>query len=115
VVLVIRGTSQQFKFSIPYNYEDLTDVRIAFWQEDNHGTEDYTLPIIKTKNDCTSNPFGTILYVTLNSKESLAFATDRKAFVQMRATTIDGFTFGCRKKSFTVHTINEELLPDEEV
>lgn len=112
---MIRGTNQQFKFSIPYNFDDLTDVKIAFWQEENSGTEDYALPIIKTKNDCTANAFGTVMYVTLNSKESLAFVVDRKAFVQMRATTVDGFTFGCRKKPFTVYPINEELLPDEEV
>lgn len=112
---MIRGTSQQFKFKIPYNFNDLTDVSIAFWQENNQGTEDYTLPIKKTLNDCTSNAFGTILYVTLNSKETLAFCVDEKAFVQLRATTVDGFTFGSRKRLFTVYPINEELLPDEEV
>lgn len=112
---MIRGTSQQFKFSIPYNFDELTDVRVAFWQDNNPGTEDYALPIIKTLNDCTTNSFGTVIYVTLNSKESLAFLTDRKAFVQMRATTVDGFPFGCRAKPFTVYPIKEELLPDEEV
>lgn len=112
---MIRGTNQQFRFSLPYNYNDLTDVSIAFWQENNPGTEDYALPIVKTLSDCTSNQFGTILYVTLNSKETLAFCVDRKAFVQMRATTVDGFTFGSHIKPFTVYPINEELLPDEEV
>ena len=112
---MIRGTNQQFKFDMPYNYEQITDISIAFWQDNNQGTEDYALPIVKTLNDCTSNPLGTILYVTLNSKETLAFLADRKAFVQMRATTADGVVFGSHIKPFTVYPINEELLPDEEV
>lgn len=111
---MIRGTSQQFKFKLPYEFSKLTEVNIAFWQDNNQGTEDYALPIIKHLGDCTPNALGTVMYVTLNSKETLAFDTDKKAYVQLWATTVDGFPFGSREKPFTVYPINEVLLPTSE-
>jgi hypothetical protein len=106
---MIRGTSQQFKFELPYQYEQLTEAKIAFWQENNQGTQDYELPILKNLDDCVPNGSGTAMYVTLNSKETLAFECDRKAFVQLWASTANN-SFGSREKQFTVYPMNSVLL-----
>ena len=106
---MIRGTSQQFKFKLPYQYEELTEVNVAFWQEGNQGTQDYKLPILKHLEDCSPNNDGTALYITLNSKETMAFECDSKAFVQLWATT-SNHSFGSREKQFTVYPINPALL-----
>lgn len=107
---MIRGIGQQFRFSLPYgsqyNFNRLSDISIVFWQDDM--LEDDI--VVKHLYDCTVSEYGTILYVTLNEVDSLKFTSDRKAYVQMKASTIDGDTFGTKKRPFTVYPIHEALL-----
>ena len=109
---MIRGTTQQFRFELPYHYSELVNLKIAFWQEDNQGTGDYKLPIIKSiENDdkIDISDDGNAVYVTLNVKETLAFECDKKAYVQLWATTQTN-AFGSHAKQFTVYPMNSVLL-----
>lgn len=107
---MIRGMGQQFRFSLPYgsqyNFNRLKDVKIVFWQDDM-SEEDI---VVKSLYNCTVSEYGTVLYVTLNETDSLKFKTDRKAYVQMRAITIDEDAFGTKEQPFTVYPIHEALL-----
>ena len=108
VVNLIRGTCQQFEFQIPYTCDQLDAVRITFWQADSSGTEDYTLPLIKTKDDCKLDVAPNKIYVSLNSKETLAFDTKNKAYVQLKASLVDGFVFASQITPITVYPILDE-------
>lgn len=103
---MIRATSQQFRFTIPYDISEVDTASIMFWQEaDNNATEE--IFIEKTFEDCEvldSN----ILSVTLHAEETAQFSTDRKAYVQLKAITNDGFTFGSRTKQLTVYPMKEK-------
>ena len=102
---MIRATSQQFKFKIPYDISDVDKVNIMFWQEDDNSDEDAVL-IVKTKEMCEQLDSRT-LCVTLHSEETSRFAVDRKAYVQFRAITQDGFAFGSQRKQLTVYPMKE--------
>lgn len=105
---MIRGMGQQFRFTLPYgsqySFNRATDVTIVFWQDGLPENE-----VVKELRDCTISEFGTILYVTLSEADSLQFQTDRKAYVQMKAHTKDGESFGTKVQVFTVYPIHEAL------
>lgn len=107
---MIRGTCEQFKFKIPYRLSQLKTVRVTFWQPDNEGTENCALPITKVLADCVEDATSKAIIVTLNQIETLAFQTDRKAFVQFRALTTDGFAFGSKEKPITVYPVKDDTV-----
>lgn len=107
---MIRATCQQFRFKLPYTKEQVKKVRIIFWQEDNDGTEDCPLPIIKGIDDCGGDTNSKELCVTLNQVETAAFETDRKAFVQFRGLTTDDFAFGSKPMFITVYPVKDDTI-----
>lgn len=107
---MIRGTNQPFQFRVPYDLSEIDEVRITFWQEDNNGTEDCILPMTKTKNMCVLDEDSRTISVTLNQVETLAFKVDSKAYVQLRAITVDGFVFATREQPITVYPIKDDMI-----
>lgn len=107
---MIRGACQQFKFKTPYTFAQLKTVRITFWQQGNEGTIDCSLPITKERKDCVEDINSKTINVTLNQVETLAFATDKKAFVQFRALTTDGFAFASKIMPLTVYPVKDDTV-----
>lgn len=110
VSLLIRGTCQEFRFKLPYLLSQVAKVRITFWQEENDGTQQCSLPITKEIIDPTSDVDSKTLSVTLNQVETLAFTTDKRAFVQFKGLTKDNFAFGCRPKPITVYPVKDDTI-----
>lgn len=107
---MIRGTSQPFQWRTPYDSSEIKEIRMLFWQPDNEGTEDCTLPLLKTKKMCSFDDTTKTFTVTLNQAETFAFKTDRKAYVQFRAITTSGFVFGIEAQPITVYPIEDETI-----
>ena len=111
VIILIRGASQQFKFTTPYLVSALDEITVIFKQYED-GQE--TVSIKKTRSDCRFIGPETrtkTIYVILNQDETLRFSTDSKAYVQLRAITSDGLVFASRIKPVTVHsTLDETIL-----
>jgi len=78
---VIRGTSHQFKFDCPYPVKRITDIRILFWQDDNIGTAECPLPILKEKDSCVLNEYFDQIFVSLNQFETFAFTETKRGHV----------------------------------
>ena len=110
---MIRASCQQFKFILPYTVAQSKAAKITFWQKDNEGTAECSLPITKTLNDCIGEPDSKELVVTLNQVETLAFVTDRKAFVQFRGLTQDDFAFASRIMPISVYPVCDETVLSE--
>lgn len=110
---MIRASCQQFKFILPYTVAQLKVAKITFWQKDNKGTAECSLPITKTLNDCIGESDSKELVVTLNQVETLAFVTDRKAFVQFRGLTQDDFAFASRIMPISVYPVCDETVLSE--
>ena len=111
---MIRGTNAQFKFKLPYSYSELETVKISFWQTDNAGpTMDRPLPIVKVLEQCSPSEIANELCVTLNQEETLRFEDDRKAYVQLRARTIDGIPIASKQQAITVYPIYDDSILDD--
>lgn len=100
---MIRGTTAQFKFKLPYYVAEIREATISFWQNNNFGTASAPLPITKTLESCatTNNPYE--LSVTLNPHETARFSSYKKGYVQMEAETIEGIKFGNSPQMFSVY------------
>ena len=109
---MIRGTTAQFKFKLPYAKGDLQWVTMKFWQPGNDGTTEAPLPIIKIKENCTGDSTSKELSVSLTSEETLRFTDKYKAKVQMRAQHKDGPVFASKEKVITVYPLDEDLTQD---
>ena len=113
---MIRGTNAQFKFRLPYNFSELKTVKITFWQPENNGpSSSRPLPIIKILEQCSPSDIENELCVTLNQEETLRFVDDRKAYVQLRAATIDGIPIASREKMITVYPVYDDTILDDEI
>ena len=108
---MIRGTTAQFRFNMPYTFEQLDWATVKFWQEGNSGTPTAKLPITKDKAQCeqTDDPYE--LCVTLTAEETMRFSDKRKAKVQMRAHA-NGSIFASRETLITVYPINDDIVTD---
>lgn len=110
---MIRGTTASFKFKLPCNCSDIFFAEITFWQPGNEGTPEQPLPIIKTYNSCI--PIGNELSVKLCQTETLRFSEERKAYVQLRASTKDGIVFGSKPTPITVYPVSQNtIIPGED-
>lgn len=114
---MIRGTNAQFIFKLPYNFNQLDSAKVMFWQNDNDGPSmSRPLPIIKILPQCSQSKEPNELCVTLNQEETLRFVDDRKAYVQLRATTFDGIPIASRKKAITVDpAYDDSILDDDDI
>lgn len=113
---MIRGTSAQFKFKLPYNATELYVVKIVFWQEHNNGpSNDRPLPIVKVLSQCdfTNDPME--LSVTLNQEETLRFSDKRKAYVQLWGRTIDGVPVSTKERPISVYPIYDDTIVGDDV
>ena len=106
---MIRGTTAQFKFDLPYSFDSLEFVTIKFWQP---GNPSEMLPIKKTKTNCYSPSGSTELYVSLSASETKEFSDKYKARVQLRAQVYGGSSFGSRQQLITVYPMLDEIIED---
>ena len=103
---MIRGTSQPFKFEMPYMCDEIKAVEITFWQPNNN---DYRLE--KTLADCQYVSGQKVMYITLDQVETLGFSARYKAYTQFRGLTKDGIAFSSHVEPITVYpTINDKVL-----
>ena len=108
---MIRGTNAQFKFKLPYDYSELANVQITFWQKYNNGPDPTRpLPIVKILEQCSQSDVPNELCVTLNQEETLRFVDDHKGYVQLRGTTVDGIPLATREKMFNVYPVYDDSV-----
>lgn len=105
---MIRGTTAQFKFKLPYAKEELVWVIIKFWQP---GNINEFLPITKNLEHCDAPDNSTELYVSLTAEETARFSEKRKAKVQLRAQHSDsGTIFGCPPQIISVYPMRDDII-----
>jgi hypothetical protein len=106
---MIRGTTAQFKFKLPYSKDELEWITIEFWQP---GNPNERLPIIKKKDHCSEANKNEIC-VSLSATETAVFSDRFKAKVQLRANPISGAPFGSRQRSFIVYPMADEIIDED--
>lgn len=108
---MIRGTTAQFKFDLPYKYSEIELAKIVFWQIDNNGpSSDRPLPIVKVLEQCSAGTDEYELRVTLSPEETLRFSDKRKAYVQFSGTSLDGYRFAGDQEEITVYPIYDDSI-----
>ena len=113
---MIRGTNAQFKFVLPYKYDEVEKLRIVFWQTDNNGpSRDRPLPIIKTLDYCRQTDKPNEVSVTLNQEETLRFIDKRKASVQLWGETLEGVPFASKMQLITVYPIYDDSILNDDI
>jgi hypothetical protein len=113
---MIRGTNAQFIFKLPYNFNQLGSAKVMFWQNDNDGPSmSRPLPIIKILPQCSQSKEPNELCVTLNQEETLRFVETRKAYVQLRAVTVDGIPIASKQKTITVEPAYDDSVFDDDI
>jgi hypothetical protein len=103
---MIRGTTAQFKFKLPYPKDELEWITIMFWQPNNPNLQ----PIYKNKTCCSSTDNPNEICVSLSADETALFSDKYKAKVQLRARLLLGEPFGCRERMITVYPMNDSIL-----
>lgn len=113
---MIRGTNAEFRFKLPYDFSDISTVKITFWQDNNNGpSKDRPLPIIKTIGQCSQGDQANVCSVTLNQEETLRFTEKRKAKVQLRAITSTGTPIASPQQLITVYPVYDDTVLDDVV
>ena len=108
---MIRGTTAQFIFKIPYAKEELAWVTIKFWQPNNLSA---FLPITKKLEHCDTTNNSMELCVSLTADETMRFSEKYKAKVQLRGQhSENGTVFGNRSQLITVYPMNDEILEED--
>jgi hypothetical protein len=108
---MIRGTTAQFKFKLPYTKAELTWATIKFWQPGNMSS---LLPITKRLEHCDAPDDSNELCVSLTAEETQRFSEKYKAKLQIRAQhTKSGTVFGSRTQLITVYPMNDEILEED--
>lgn len=108
---MIRGTTAEYIFKLPYKKEELKWVTIKFWQPGN--TSKY-LPITKKLQNCDAPDDSTNLCVSLTAEETMRFSEKYKAKVQLRGQHSEsGTVFGNRTQLITVYPMSDELLEED--
>lgn len=108
---MIRGTTAQFKFKLPYKFSELNLVKVVFWQPGNDGPDvTRPLPIVKTKDYCSQGENEYELTVTLNVEETLRFSDESKAYTQLSATSIEGTRFASKEQKISVYPIYDDSI-----
>ena len=111
---MIRGTTAQFKFKLPYKKSELLWANIQFWQPGNPGIGN-PLPITKTLQHCTGPEDVEELCVALLPEETMRFSDKFKAKVQLRAYNKDtASVFASRQQSITVYPLNDAIINPED-
>lgn len=109
---MIRGTTAQFKFKLPYTKSELIWLTIQFWQPNNMNP---LLPITKNLEHCDAVDGSTELYVSLTAEETMRFSEKYKARVQLRSQANDGTVFGCPPKLISVYPMRDDIIDNPEL
>ena len=114
---MVRGTTAQFKFILPYDYSEISSVKITFWQPGNNGIDETRpLPIVKVLSQCSRTSVPNELSVTLTEEETLRFSDKRKAYTQLKAQSSEGNIFASKQEVITVYPICDDSMlndPDD--
>lgn len=110
---MIRGTTAQFKFKLPYPKEELSWATIKFWQPQNPSK---LLPITRTLEHCHAPDDSKELCVSLTAEETSRFIDKYKANLQLRAQHLEsGTVFGTKLIWFTVYPMSDDILEENPV
>ena len=113
---MIRGTTAQFMFKLPYNFSELELVQITFWQPNNNGpAQDRPLPIVKVLSQCQATDDPKELRVTLTQEETLRFSDKYKAYTQLRAVGPESQSFASKAEMITVYPVYDEDILEGEI
>lgn len=108
---MIRGTTAQFKFKLPYTKAELEWVTVKFWQPNNPSK---LLPITRKLGDCSNSDSSKELCVSLTAEETSRFLDKFKAKVQLRAKHEgSGTVFGSKPEFVTVYPMLDEIIEDD--
>ena len=108
---MIRGTSAQFKFKLPYSYDDLSAVKIAFWQTNDKGINE--IIVTKTLADCKGGDDPNELSVTLQDWETDDFSDRKKAYVQLKGRTKNN-VFASEQEQITIYPMHDKIIGDDD-
>ncbi len=110
---MIRGTTAQFRFKIPYMKSELAWANIKFWQNNNPNK---LLPIKKTLENCGNPDESMELCVSLTAEETARFSDKYKAVVQLRALHIpSGTVFGTTPTQVPVYPMSDDMLGEDDI
>lgn len=101
---MIRGTTAQFKFKLPYPKEDIDWITIKFWQKGSMAS------VTKTKTHCSTTDNPNEICVSLSPEQTAMFSEKYKGIVQFMAQPIFGSPFGSRQQLFTVYPMQDDLI-----
>ena len=108
---MIRGTTAQFKFKLPYLKDELAWATIKFWQPYNPSK---LLPITRKLEHCVALDNLNELCVSLTAEETARFLDKYKAKVQLRAQhASSGAVFGCKPIIFTVYPMEDKIIEED--
>ena len=106
---MVRGTAAQFKFKLPYSYDELVSITVKFWQP---GNPNGSLPIWKYKTHCAERAKREI-YVSLRPSETALFSEKYKAKLQLIAQPVIGAPFGSKEHLITVYPMPDDMIADD--
>jgi hypothetical protein len=106
---MIRGTTAQFKFKLPYALNELNSITIKFWQPGNPSD---SLPIYKYKQNCEERVEKEV-YVSLRPSDTALFSDKYKAKLQLRAQPAIGAPFGSKEQLITVYPMPDDIIIDD--
>ena len=106
---MIRGTTAQFKFKLPYPKDECEWIRIKFWQPHNPSE---LLPITKIKDNCDAPKDPKEIYVSLTAEETSRFLDRYKGKLQLRGQC-NGTVFGCKSCLFTVYPMPDDIIEED--
>lgn len=78
---MIRGTTPTHTFELPFDVDQIKDIRITYAQQDKIALE-------KNKADCIMN--GKTVSVTLSQEDTYSFVAVGQVEVQVKILTVDG-------------------------
>lgn len=107
---MIRGTTAQFKFKLPYPMEDIDWIRIKFWQPNN---QHELLPVTKAKSNCEQTDIPNEICVSLSATETSYFSDKYRAVVQLRAQPFGGSVFGSKQQQFSVYPMSDDIIDSD--
>lgn len=108
---MIRGTTPQFKFIIPYPKNEMEWVRIKFWQPNNPSK---LLPITRTIDNCKTTDNPKELIVSLTAEETKRFVDKYKAKMQFRAKhLLTGTIFGTPEQLLTIYPMRDDIIEED--
>ena len=106
---MIRGTTAQWKLKLPYTYDEISDIKIIFWQPGNPSS---TLPIIKSKQNCRRLSAQEVL-VSLRPSETAVFSDRYRAKMQLTITPAFGSPIGIEERLITVYPMPDNIIADD--